>query len=96
MRTESDMQIAGLLQKAAEGSLSEDEFYECFRRWYSQTDASIKDIVFREVEHFWANFRFPKSPTNIIENDRTRLRLLARAIDEEWDSTRAQKEIDNY
>jgi hypothetical protein len=92
----ADTQIATFLQKAADGTISEREFYDYFQRWYHQTEAPIKDIIFREVEHYWANFHFPHSPRNIIENDSARLRLLARALEENWDVDRTEREVTEY
>jgi len=96
MEIEFDKEIASLLKRAAEGSVAEKEFYGSFRGWYQGSENPIKDIVFREIEHYWVHFRFPKSPRNIIENDRTRLRLLAKAIEENWDVEHTEQAISDY
>ena len=96
MGTELDGQMSHLLRKAAENETSENEFYAYFRSWYARTDSSIKDIIFKEIEHYWADNHFPRAPKNIIENNCVRLRLLARALDEKWDSERTEHEIAQY
>ena len=88
--------MSELLKKAAQKAITEDEFYDYFRKWYAQTESALKDLVFEEIEHYWAHTHFPRAPKNIMENDRDRLRILATALDEKWDPERTEYEVDQY
>lgn len=93
---DGDLPLAKLLRLAADGEIKREQFYDSFRPWYDHADSVIKDVIFREVEHYWAHFDFPRAPTNIIANDCMRLRLLAQALEEHWDVDRTETEIAGY
>jgi hypothetical protein len=91
------------LRRAAEGKVTQSEFYEYFTTWKSETKSPLSELVFEEVEHFWANltsrnifFLKTGAPKNILANDRERLRTLARALGEGWDIERAEYEVNEW
>ncbi|HXY23409.1 MAG TPA: hypothetical protein VEI73_02085 [Candidatus Acidoferrum sp.] len=96
-------QMATYLRRAADGSITQDDFYEYFRRWKTANPGALTEVIFEEVEHFWAaanerkflGFRLG-APKNIQESNKQRLRILATALEEGWDGERARNEIDQY
>ena len=92
--------MAAYLRRAAEGKVTQPEFYEYFDTWKSETTSPLAELVFEEVEKFWGaltsrNLFFIKrgAPKNILANNRERLRTLARALEEGWDNARAEQEV---
>jgi len=66
-------------------------------------DGPLTDVIFEEIEHFWPAADDRKilgigrgAPKNIQENNKARLRILATALEEEWDAERARKTIDEH
>lgn len=96
-------EMAAYLRQAAEGTITQLEFYEHFRPWKIETKSPLSELVFEEIEHFWANkgnryffFINTAAPKNILANDRERMRVLARALEEGWDPERAEKEVHEW
>ena len=90
--------MAAYLRRAAEGTVPQSEFYKYFDTWKSETTSPLSELVFEEVEKFWADltsWRLFKrgAPKNILANNRERLQTLARALEEGWDIARAEQEV---
>lgn len=95
--------MASYLRRAADGSVTQAEFYKYFRNWLAENQGPISDVIFEEVEHFWpaANERRflgvrIGAPKNIQENNKQRLRVLARSLEEGWDADRTRNEVDQW
>src|SRR6266478_1459931 len=96
-------EMASCLRRAADGSVTQADFYEYFRNWTADNPGPLTDVIFKEVEHFWPaaderkflGFRFG-APKNIQENNKQRLRILATALEEGWDGERARNEVDQW
>jgi hypothetical protein len=43
------------LRPAAEGQVTQSEFYKYFDTWKSETTSPLSELVFEEVEKFWAD-----------------------------------------
>jgi len=95
--------MALYLRRAADGNVAQSDFYDYFRSWMASNEGPLTDVIFEEIEHFWPAADERKilgirrgAPRNIQENNKTRLRILATALEEEWDAERARKEVDEY
>jgi hypothetical protein len=92
----TDQEMISCLRHAAEGTITQSGFYERFGPWKAETKSPLSELIFEEVEHFWANLRLPKAPKNILANDRERMRVLAKALQGGWDAVRTETEVDNW
>jgi hypothetical protein len=96
--------IASALRNAADGTIPEEEFYKQFRVWQeANREDDLMMITSEEIEHYWGFlnhtrniFGFRVRPKNILKAYRERLRILAKAYEEEWDPERAQREVDEW
>lgn len=103
MDTRPSNGMATYLRRAAEGTVTQTDFYEYFRNWMADNPGPLTDLIFEEVEHFWPaaderkilGFRIG-APKNIQENNKQRLRILARSLEEGWDAERARNEVDQW
>ena len=97
-------ELAEYLRRASSDDIAEDEFYQRFNAWREMHgDDALFNVVFREVEHFWANFHerniffIPVKPDKYqLEAARERMRILAKALEENWDAGRANREASEY
>lgn len=103
MKTQSTDEMASYLRRAADGSVTRADFYEYFRNWMADNPGPLSDIIFEEVEHFWPAVNERKflgfrigAPKNIQENNKQRLRILARSLEEGWDAGRTRNEVDQW
>jgi chemotaxis methyl-accepting protein methylase len=93
-----DNEIAAHLRRAAEGQVTQSEFYKYLDTWKSETTSPLSELVFEEVEKFWADLTswrlFKRGALkNILANNRERLRILARALEEGWAIARPEQEV---
>jgi hypothetical protein len=103
MNSQRMNEMASYLRRAADGTVTQAEFYEYFRNWMVDNAGPLTDVIFEEVEHFWPaaderkflGFRIG-APKNIQQNNKQRLRILARSLEEEWDAVRARNEVDQW
>jgi hypothetical protein len=103
MNTPPMNEMASYLIRAAEGTVAQTDFYEYFRNWMADNPGPLTDVIFEEVEHFWPaaderkilGFRIG-APKNIQKNNKQRLRILARCLEEGWDAERARNEVDQW
>lgn len=103
METTLREQIAEYLRRAAKGTITEEDFYIQFRRWHQDNKDDLLEVIFREAEHFWANFHerniflIPVKPDkHALEFGRQRLLILAQALEEEWNVQKAEEAIADY
>lgn len=97
MSSAPDGEMAAYLRRAADGTVTKEDFYEYFGAWKLQTHSPLFELIFKEIEHFWAsNSRWWGAPRNIKALNLERLRVLARALEEGWEHERAQEEVDWY
>jgi|HubBroStandDraft_2_1064218.scaffolds.fasta_scaffold1351107_1 hypothetical protein len=90
-------------RRAADGTVTQANFYKYFRNWMVDYPGPLADVLFEEVEHFWPaaderkllGFRVG-APKNIQRNNKQRLRILARSLEEGWKSQRARNEVDQW
>jgi hypothetical protein len=103
MKLQSISEMASYLRRAADGSVTQADFYKYFRSWMANNPGPLTDVIFEEVEHFWPaadertflGFRLG-APKNIQDNNKQRLRILATALEEGWDGERARNEVDQW
>jgi hypothetical protein len=103
MNTQRTNEMASHLRRAADGTVTQTDFYEYFRNWMADNPGPLTEVIFEEVEHFWPaadehkilGFRIG-APKNIQENNKQRLRILARSVEEGWDAERARNEVDKW
>jgi hypothetical protein len=95
--------VASYLRRAADGTVTQADFYEYFRNWMAGNPGPLTDVIFEEVEHFWPAADERKllgfhvgAPKNIQQNNKQRLRILARSLAEGWDAERARNEVDQW
>jgi hypothetical protein len=48
-------EMASYLRRAAEGTVTQSEFFEYFETWKSETKSPLSELVHEEVEKFWAD-----------------------------------------
>jgi hypothetical protein len=96
-------ETASYLRRAADRTVTKADFYVYFRNWMADNPGPLTSLVFEEVEHFWPSaderkilgFRIG-APKNIQENNKQRLRILARSLEEGWDAERTRNEVDRW
>jgi hypothetical protein len=99
----TNMEMAAILRRAAEGTITQLEFYKHFRPWKIETKSPLSELIFEEIEHFWANkgskyflFINTAAPENILANDQERMRIVAKALEQGWAPERAEKEVHQW
>jgi len=98
----TDEEMAAYLRRAADKTVGQEEFYKFFNAWTLQTKSPLADVILRVAECYWADlsarsifFLIPHpAPKNILEQDRAKLRLSAKALEEHWEEERAEREVD--
>ena len=94
------LQVAETLRRAAEGAVSEEEFWERFRNWSAAFDDPRIMMAWEQAEHFWANFHarnlllmHVKPDPLQVEHGQEVFRLLAQAFEEDWSEERVEQEL---
>lgn len=95
-------EMAETLRRAAEGAISEDQFWGKFRDWRRSQDDPRFLMAWEEAGHYWGNFHerniffIPVKPnkSQLRQGQRT-LRMLAQAFEEDWDEGRIEKALND-
>ena len=100
VRKEDRIQVAKLLRAAADGAISEADFWPEMDRLFPSLDDPVVALAHEEAHHYWGNFhqrniflvRVKPDPMQVSQGKET-FRVLARAIEEGWSLEQAEEAL---